>query len=691
MKKNDNRGHIMMRYGVIILFILVFAVLIVTKLVNTTVIDAKAWNDKANIELQSVDTIIPERGNILAADGSILATNLRYYTLRLDYRAEKFDSARLVTAMDTICDSLAARFKDHTPREWRAMLTKPFSKPKSKRPRAMRLLTGLSYTDVEWVRTLPFFSYRNANKNGLVQESYLRRANPYGTMASRSIGGVGEQKATRQVRGISGLELALDTLLYGKPGLSKRVPLTKGIVNWTDIPARPGYDIKTTIDINIQDIVENELNDALTFCDADWGVAVLMEVKTGDIKAISNLQKSEKGNYYVEAINRAVQRYEPGSVVKTLSMMIALEDGIISGPDDPVEAPLEFVYAGRKITDSHFVGSTTAAGVIEQSSNVGMTKIIIRKYDKDPAAFVRRVRETGFLDPMHTGIAGELTPRFDPNPSRLALSRMCYGYSTEITPMATLALYNAIANNGHYVRPRLYTEIIGEGLDTVMPVTYIREQVCSERNAKILRDMLTRVVWGDHGTARHAVRDDNVRIAGKTGTCYMIERETGQYNKSKKRLTFCGFFPADNPKYSCIVLTANPKQNAFGAPSTSGRTLRNIASKLFSRGLLDNRSDYNTVSNPGTRPTFYATSSEKAHSKIRAELALDGNHVLRTPSPSAKGVPDVKGLGLREAIAKLERAGYNVKFSGTGFVASQSPGAGIAARRGATVTLALSN
>lgn len=694
MNKNDNRRHIMMRYGVIIFFILLFAVSIVAKLIDTTVITAEEWNKKANEELSRVDTILPVRGNILAADGSILATNLRYYTIRLDYRCEKFREDRLRLAADSLADSLASRFKHiHSSKEWKDLLLDPLKTDPKKRPRAKRLLSQLSFADVEWIKTLPFFNINNRNKTGLTVESYMRRANPYGDMAHRSIGIVGQDSLSNEVRGRSGLEKALDTLLYGKIGFAKRIPLTKGIVNWTDVPARQGYDIRTTIDINIQDIVENELNNELEYCDADWGVAILMDVKTGDIKAISNLEKNPKANNYIEGQNRAVLRFEPGSVVKTLSMLIALEDGIVSGPDEVISTGHSWAYAGgRPITDSHSVESLTVGEVIERSSNIGMSKIIARKYDRNPGGFYNRVKRLGFLEPLNTGIAGECTPRIDSVPSttagRIAMSRQSYGYATEIPPIYTLALYNAIANGGRFVRPRLVSALISNGVDSVLPVSYIRDRICSETNAARLRTMLKNVVWGNHGTGK-LLRNDLVKIAGKTGTCYMIEEATKQYNQSKKRLTFCGFFPADNPRYSCIVLTCNPKQNAFGAASTSGQALKNIALKLYSRGLLGNESDYRRIANPGTRPTFFATGETDSQNNLRKELSITQSSVIRSNRTAAKGIPDVTGYGFREAIAILERAGYNVRFTGNGYVSSQSPAAGTKSRTGTVVTLSL--
>ncbi len=700
MNKNSQRD-ILVRYFLISISIIAFAGFIIAALFRTTVIDAEKWNAKAMQELSRVDTILPTRGDILADDGSVLATNLRYYTVRIDFRSERFMSARYLSAIDSIADSLATYFPIRSKADWAAYLHKPMLKDPDKRPRAYKLLSNISYSQYQHLRTFPFFSIPNANRNGITVEKRMRRSNPYGDMARRSIGGVGEQ-SNRQIRGISGLEKALDSLLYGTPGVAKKIPLTRRIVNWTDVPPVPGYDIRTTIDINIQDLVENELNQILETCDADWGVAVLMDVATGDIKAISNLEKSPSGSRYIEGMNRAVLGFEPGSVIKPVSMLIALEKGLVNSLDEVIPIGQSYAYGGgRAITDSHYNSALTVRGVIEESSNIGMTRIITRPngpFHNHPEEFYKALSEIGFLDPMMTGIAGERTPMIPRKPSRVTLSRMCYGYATEVPPLYTLSIYNAIANGGRYVRPRLVKELIGAEFDSVLPVTYVRDRICSEKNAAKLRDMLRSVVWGDRGTARHFVRDENVEIAGKTGTCYMIEN--GAYNTSKKRLAFCGFFPAESPRYSCIVLTCHPRQNLLGAASTSGQVVRNIARKMFSRGMLGNTSDYRAEVTEGTRPSLYysADDSRARHLKRGLEVAevtqLRPRSESGTPQASvqaARGVvPQVTGLGLREAIVAIENSGFDVAFSGTGYVSRQTPLAGSSLSPGSTVHIRLS-
>lgn len=690
MKKTNNRTHILLRYIFVMLGIALLAGAIAFKVVKTTVIDADKWNEKAEKYLSGVVTIAPERGNILAHDGSVLATNLRYYTVRIDYRSERFKMDQYIRQLDTIADSMAHYFPIKNRAQWLKHLKAPLERERL--PRAYRLLRHISYADYMQLRKLPFFNIPNRNRNGIVLEPVDLRKKPYGAMARRSIGNVNEDSATGEFHGISGLEKALDSMLYGTPGISKKIALTRNIVDWADVKPVRGYDILTTIDIKMQDILENELNKVLELCDAEWGTAILMDVKTGDIKAISNLELNKRTGNYIEGMNRAVLGYEPGSVVKTLSMLIALEEGAVRDTSMYISTGSSYAFAGgRPITDAHGVSGMRASEVLEMSSNIGMTKITAIKYGNDPVGFRNRVAETGFFEPMHTGIAGETTPRYpildDSRRSRIAMSRMCYGYTTEISPMSMLAVYNAIANNGKYVRPRLVKGLSRDGVDSILPVTYIRPTICSERNAKILQAMLKKVVWGKHGTGR-MLRDKRVPIAGKTGTCYVIEN--GRYNTSKRRLAFCGFFPADNPMYSCAVLVCNPRKYPRGAASTSGTVLKNTALMMYSRGMLDNSSDYK-ASPVSDSPTSYATRQESQRKNVKSELGVKNMPRLATPAKTETGVPNVLGYGIVEALTLLEDVGYNVQISGSGYVKKQSPEGGTQLAEGSVVKLELSS
>lgn len=694
MKKKRNFS-VLARYAVVLFVMIGVSVWIVYNLFQTAVVHADNWNKAAMRDFDTVITIQPRRGDILAADGSVLATNMQFHTVRMDFTSGPFREERLRLAVDSLADSLALHFPVRNRAQWKHLFMSQLNIPdKKNRGRSVKLLEGISYSDYLLLRTFPFLNLPNKYRCGLVLETYERRVNPYGKMARRSIGVVSQTSDDPERHGRWGLERSLDSLLYGRSGYARKIPLTKRVETWTTEAPVPGCDITTTIDINLQEMVENELSNGLEYCGANWGVAVLMDVHTGDIKAIANLEKNPAGEGYIEALNRAVQGFEPGSVVKTLSMLIALEDGIVNEFSSIPTGSAWAYEGGRPITDTHISASKNPREIISHSSNIGMARIITSRYGSNPGAFYNRLKGLGLFEPMRSGIAGELCPRIDSLPSerigRIALSRMSYGYTTEFSPLWTLAIYNAIANGGRFVRPRLVSKITdASGHDSVIPVSYIRDRICSEGNARLMRQWLADVIQNPQGTGK-ALKSDLVELAGKTGTCYIIE--DGQYNKSAKRLAFCGFYPASDPVYSCVVLVSKPTRNAFGAAGTSGNIFRSIAHKLYARGLLNNSGDYLTSINPGSRPTLFAFLDSQRAEDLRREFNLQGPlSMIRSPQSTAAGtVPDVRGLGLRDAVRTLEDAGYNLETRGSGFVALQTPSPGTPLKRGARVTLSLS-
>ena len=701
--KQNNKRHILMRYAIVVGIMLLFSAAITWKLFKTTVVQATEWNLKADQVLTETVPIEPERGKLLADDGSVLAADLQYYVVRIDWFTDGIKTDTLMKDIGPLCDSLAAFDNSMDAAQWKRKLLQdrkdildaaknPAPGKKARKNRAYKLFPRmLTHKEYERVRQFPFLR-RPKNKNGFYYEKHSRRMKPFGGMAARSIGNVGEDSLSSSIHGRSGLEMALDSLLYGTPGVAQSTQLTNGIVRAESVPAVKGYDITTTINVLLQDIVENELYDMCLESGADWGTCVLMEVATGEIKAISNLERNKTTGEYVEGVNHAVLGYEPGSVVKTISMMVALEDGIISNIEEPIATGSSWTYAGgNPITDPHGGTTRTPRQIIETSSNIGMAKLIVRKYGDNPMGFQKRLEEMGFLEPFHSGIAGEQVPWFQnaeiKNGGRVTLSRQAFGYGSRIPPLSTLAMYNAIANDGKYVRPHLFKKLSREGEpDSIIPVTYIRKQVCSPDNARKLRIMLHDVVWGSHGTARHWVQDDKVEIAGKTGTAFDVVG--GKYS-GKKRLAFCGFFPYENPKYSCIVLMLGADR---GAGASSGMVMKNIALKMYAHGLLGEAANY--VEKPKEArdyPTLFASMGDYAANNIRRGLGIQAPHSYARPKRVEKGVPNVIGLNVREAIEMLEDAGLNVTFTGSGYVAGQSLAAGSEYARGQRINLRLRN
>ena len=699
-----------MRYGMISAALVVLAVAIVGRLVNTTVIKAEEWNSTADSIMNQLKVITPERGNILADNGNILACNLTVYDINFDMRHQKVsDLGKKLpwASIDSLADSLDVYFPLHgkvdtpvkkdSPDSWHAKLKKEFEKNVDDRPRALKIIKKGSLEDFEQIKAFPFFNRfkGKGTRNPVYTDSRTVRIYPFGKMAYRSIGRVNEDSTRNyEVHGYSGLEKDLDNLLYGKPGYAKKVMMTSGVDNWVDQAPLRGYDVQTTINIDMQDMLEEELTKVCQEHGAMWGTALLMEVSTGEIKAVANVEKLKDGTYG-EALNRAVRGFEPGSVMKPISLMIAFEDGLVKSVNDMVDcSPFQ------QTTDPHAPRSKNMKQVIEMSSNTGISRVMFRGYSKNPESFHERLRSIGFLDSMKSGISGEEIPFMAPLGEKdrrgikqtmtgrlLSLARQCYGYSSEIPPLYTLAYYNAIANGGKMIKPHLVKRITNELKDSVINLEDLTIQVCSEATAAKVRECLLEPVWGKHGTAQ-VVQDERVKIAGKTGTAFPVPENGGVYDKTKRRLAFAGYFPADNPKYSCMALIMAPAGNS--AARTSGQVVKNMALKMFSRGLLNNISTY-TDTRSESKPVI--SISDKNNAQMRSKLGITSAATFANKNNDANDgtVPDLSGYDLGSAVRILEQRGYRVTVEGAGYVVRQSPEAGTPLKRGGKVQLGLRN
>ena len=697
----SNRARILMRYGLISFLLIFFAIGIVYQLVKTTVVHAEEWNHVSDSVMNLRKVIPPERGNILADNGNILACNLTLYDVNFDMRHQKVSDLgkKLPWAeIDALADSLDRYYPlpgagdqpidKNSDYSWHKRFQKEFGKDRNKRPRALKIVKKGTLDDFERIKTFPFFKdfTGKGTRNPVYVDPKSQRIYPFGKMAHRSIGRVSEMDSLlyyknygrksvmpSEFHGYSGLERDLDSLLYGKVGYAKKVIMTNGVDHMVEQTPVKGNDVQTTINIDLQDMVEEELTTICQNVGAKWGMAILMEVETGEIKAIANVELLEDGTYG-ESLNRAVRGFEPGSVMKPISLMVAFEDGLVKNVTDMVDcSPFQ------KTSDPHAPTVKSVKQVIEMSSNTGISRILFRGYSKDPEAYHERLRSIGFFDPMHSGIAGEQTPYFPPvgdkdiygnrqtmTARHLTLARQCYGYSATIPPLYTLAYYNAIANGGVLIKPHLVKKLLREEGDSVINLADLSTRVCSEETARKMRECLLEPVWGTHGTAR-TVRDDRVKIAGKTGTAFPIPENGGTYDTSKRRFAFAGFFPADSPKYSCMALVLAPA-GSTSAGRSSGEVVKNVALKLYSRGMLDNVSTF-TASKNGGNPS----------------VSRSG-----TADNFAKGsVPDLKGYDLESAVRILEKLGYSVGINGAGYVVGQLPEAGTPLRPGSKVKLTL--
>lgn len=684
-----NKRHILLRYALVIVGVLLFSIAIVKKAADTCIIHADKWNEKAAQMLSVTHEVMPERGDILAQNGEVMATNMTYYRALIDFGVPKFKSREFNDSVKILSQMLAKYFPNKTAAAYEKGMRSAFLRKK----RYYVLVREVTGRDYELLKTFPFLRYSTPYSGFYIdpnREKIIKREKPYGTMASRAIGGLDET-----FHGNSGLEKALDSLLYGIPGRTIKKQIPSGIVDWVSDPPQRGLDVKTTIDIDIQDITEQALLQTIEETQPEFAVAIVMEVATGEIKAMSNLSRLPGGEY-LETVNNAVQGYEPGSVVKPLSMMIALDDGVVR-PNDVINGHNGvFRYpAGarvRPITDTHGRESMTAIEAMKYSSNIGLSEIILRGYERDPDRFVQRIYEVGFMEPFDLGIPGTARPTIRHLKAtvqdRINLTRMSYGYTTKIPPIYTLALYNTIANDGKFVKPRLVKELLRNGKpEKVFDISYIREHACKPETARALRQMLYAVVNDDDGTGRLA-RSKKVTIAGKTGTVRNIGAD-GKY-ESRYRITFCGFFPYEKPQYSCIVLLGKP--DLPGMPSAGrycGGVLKKIAETLYSMGRLDV-----PMAMPSDSTQTFAPSIMKGDiaetRQVLQRLGVRGDVSdccdIETYCDS---MPDMSGMGARDALYLLEQAGLNVSIQGRGRVYEQSIPRGAALQPGTTVILKL--
>lgn len=706
----NNRLFVVGRFGVIFLLASIVALFITVKLIDTTVVHAKEWNKMGDSTLTRKGVAMPYRGEIMASDGSILATNLYYFNIMIDLRADGFKIIQFNKAIPQLVDSFAHYFEPHDTAYWHRKIAYQMAKTKKARTRNFVIAKAVPQEMVNKVKSFPFFrDFDRASQTGLKAEPVIKRAYPFGKMARLSIGRVGALDTNPEVRGRSGLEAALDTLLAGKKGITHIGLSNRGTKHKIEVPAVDGFDVYTTIDITMQDILENELGDMLLKSHAEWGAAMLMEVATGDIKAISNLELDKKSATprYIEALNRCVQAYEPGSVMKVMTMAVGLEKGFAKPITRTLPIGTTAIICNRKLKDTHSPASLPISRFIEYSSNIGMAKITLAHYEHNPSQFRADLAEMGFFDVFKTGIARERIPTFVRNPSKLDLSRMSFGYSTMIPPLYTCAFYNAVANDGKFVRPRLVKGLrTPDGVDSMIPVSYVRERMMSSENAATLRQMMHGVVWKEGGTAK-LLQSDVVEIAGKTGTCKLALEDKrprvdangdsiklppfkGGYIDGHYRVTFCGFFPYENPKYTCIVVINDPKVPYRGAPVSSGMVLKNVALKLYARSMLNDNPCFVEQPDPEASATVYSTSDDKRKSELISDLGISRPRAIRRPAGTPHGLlPDVKGLNVREAVARLEENGYPVVIEGTGYVYAQEPAAGDTCVAGTTVKLQL--
>ncbi|MEM9680827.1 MAG: penicillin-binding protein 2, partial [Bacteroidota bacterium] len=559
----------------------VFALAVVFKLCSIQFIQGDKYRDLA-IKRTVKDFPIPaSRGNVYSADGSLLATSIPKYDIRIDAIQAK------QKVFDELIKPLADSLSNYTGKP-ASYHVNTITKARKNKNRYFLLARNISYSDYIRLRNFPMLKL-GAIKGGLIVEQTTRREHPMGGIAERTIGyeriddqgnvtrpGIDGAFGVKYLRGVNGKRLKQ------KIGNGQWKPIRDA----NEVEPQDGYDVYTTIDVNIQDIAHHSLLGQLEKYEADHGCVVVMDVKTGEIKAISNLGRNSKGHYY-ERLNYAVgESHEPGSTFKVMALMAALEDKVIdtSTVVDTKNGVKRFY--GRDIHDSHRggYGKISAARALEVSSNIGLATIIDESYDQDPEKFLDILSNWNLDQPLGVSLIGEGKPDIprpgDANWSKNALPSIAYGYNMELTPLQTLAFYNAIANDGELIKPRFIKAVkeFDTDIETFEKEVLIKK-LCSDKTLTQIRDILKNAVI--RGTGKK-VYSPNFSMAGKTGTAW-TEYAMADWEENPRYVSsFAGYFPADNPKYSCIVVIHKPstKVGYYGA-DVSGPVFKRIAQKIY--------------------------------------------------------------------------------------------------------------
>ncbi|MDR1624013.1 MAG: transpeptidase family protein [Tannerellaceae bacterium] len=725
IREAEQRGsQALLRYVVVILLLMLVAGGVVFRTIRTAFVDHEEWKKIAEKQKHSDKLVYPSRGNIYSSDGRLMATSVpRYYTY-IDFNTEwfKLDSTSKpkVNGTDTFLmsktngvDSLAYYLAKNpggkTAAEYKAYLMKGL---KSKSRQYAVYGPKVSYSQLKEMRTYPFFRL-GRNKSGFYAREMVERQRPFGSLASRTIGDVfGEIDSTGVTKGRSGLEMQYDSLLRGVPGLNAVRRVNGAWTNIAKVEPVAGMDVRSTIDIEIQDITEKSLVDMLRSTDAESGTAIVMEVETGEVKAITNMARKRTGVYDEKTKNHAISdMLEPGSTFKVASIMVALEDGKCQ-PSDLVDTGNGvYPYAGQKIRDHNWhrggYGVITVEEAIWFSSNIGVAKTIINGYATQPEKFVEGIQRLGLTEDLRIEIPGagysviRMPDKTKSNWSATALPWMSFGYETQIPPIYTLNFFNAIANDGKMLRPIFVKEIAKNG-EVVhrFSTEVVKSSICSDRTLRIIQGMLEGVVEKGTGKPAHS---NAIRIAGKTGTAQIAEG--GSYQGSGHQVSFAGYFPADNPEFSCMVLIRRPRIGYPSGGTMSGAVVKSIAEKISANRMRYDIREVEVDSLAVPVPTPKAGNMQALRQVLRKlDIKATPNHI-KSPWALAKAnddrieldninvrqglVPHVVGMGAKDAVYLLEDAGLKVELTGLGRVVRQSVQSGAQAQKGQTITITL--
>lgn len=688
-------------------FVLIMALLAIAVIVKAGIImfaERQYWKDVADRFVRENVIVFPTRGNIISADGKLMASSLPEFRIYMDFKAGgvKKDTM-LMNHLQEICEGLHRIFPDQSAAEFRRTILKG---RKLGSRNYLLYPKRISYIEYKEVKKLPVFSL-NRYSSGLHELAYNQRKKPFGSLAMRTLGDLYPDTA---LGAKNGLELTYDKYLKGEVGITHRQKVRNQYLNIVDKAPVDGCDLITTIDVDMQDIAEKALVDQLTNLQAEAGVAIVMEVKTGEVKANVNMTRAGDGKYY-EMRNLAVSNLmEPGSTFKTASIMVAMEDGYIT-PDYEVDTEQGIVNMhGSRMRDWNWYkggyGVINVTKILEVSSNIGVSRIIDKFYGNNPQKFIDGIKRMSIDTPLNLGFVGEASPKIlGPKEryfAKTTLPWMSIGYETQIPPIYILNFYNAIANNGKMVKPKFVKSITKDGnIIKDFPTETINEQICSEHTLEQIQMRLKSVVA--NGLAKPA-GSKLFSVSGKTGTAQISQGKAGYKSGGTKHLvSFCGYFPSEKPMYSCYVAIQAPKASPSGGIQ-AGSVFSKIAERVYAKHLffdLAQAKDSTSIMIPDTKngnlkETAYILDEldikyNKPGNNIEWCKASDesDNVLLSELNINEKLIPNVRGMGAKDAVFLLEERGLRVRLSGMGKVVSQNIPPGSTAKKGQTITLTL--
>lgn len=698
------KRDILIRSSMVYLGILLLGLLIVGKALHLQVFEQEEWGVEENSTIRHT-VIEPNRGNIFSSDGRLLAVEVPYYEIRMDFLSESFTQEIFDSGVDELSKELSALFQD---RHW-STYKRELVREREKGNRYFLVKRNVTYTQLQKVKRFPIYKL-GKYKGGVIIVQENKRDRPYGLLAARTVG----HTMGGDTKSVVGIEGAYDKELKGIEGyrLMRKIrgDIWMPINDANEIEPKDGHDVVTTIDIDLQDVAENALYAQLVKHEADHGTVVLMEVESGKVRAIANLSREDNGNY-VEDYNFAIgESTEPGSTFKLASMIALLEDGHVH-PDDIVDVGNGVTYYhGQKMEDSggKGLGKITVQRAFEASSNVGISKIVNENYEEKPEQFINRLYEMGLNRKLGLEIKGEGKPEIkytdDELWSGVSLPWMSIGYEVRMTPMQILTFYNAIANNGKMVKPIFVEETRAHG-KTVdrFDTEVLNNHICSRETLAQVRSMLKGVV--DSGTARN-LANSHYKIAGKTGTAQLALNKEG-YTEALYMASFAGYFPADDPKYSCIVVVNARSKQIYYGNLVAGPIFREITDRIYVREfemhdskkmLASEQQIQAPYSKSGSGDALESAfkyldlslvSAEQNTKWVSTKSTPDGVVLSSRPIPFEL-VPNVKDMGLKDAIYLLESKGLRVVVDGRGTVRKQSIQPGSSIRKGEAIRLNMS-